>query len=801
MDPYQYQPIDLGRTSIRLLQLHKGDWSDKIQGHFISAWFDDPDSFMPYFALSYTWGDVDKVEEVIIDSARIRVTLNLHMALQHLRSEEEDQIFWIDALCINQENVHEKLHQIRQMGDIYKKAEKVVVWLGRGTEGTDLVMDAMKRLRKASLGWHSAEWKDKASGWVDENNEHLMNLRDQMRLILERPWFRRIWILQEVANARRATTVHCGNRSISATTFSQFPALIALNPAVHCQSVLDIMPGISRKESWWAHGQKLHTLLVKFRESEATDDRDKIYALLGISSDAHRSKILDPKCDKSSQQVIREAVSFILSERYPQLIDDASLYQFLDWNLTKFLDAVEDLEGAILMDAFQGAEGRFLKLLIETDVCQISSRGFHDRTPVHWTVHREQLIILKMLLDASLCSFEKRDSDRQTPLSLAIQTGNAKIVELVLNSGVDIEATCLNGLTPLLLAIEKDKINIVDLLLRRGAKYKAQNMSSSDLLSQESDRPGQSISPISAPKNPLPLPFAIEKGNYGISKLLFDHGAPLRDEGPSSDIECGIDKMVEFLIDHGIGTDNSELGIRLQLAAKLGNVKLTREFIKRGFALESKNGMDQTPLILAVVHGHYETIKLLLESGAEIHSEDSLHQTPLMIAVQNRNKKIVELLRQKGADFERTLKDNVTPLVMATDWERYGIVELLIQRGADLEVKDDFGRTTLSFAASYGILDIAQLLLENGAELETRDQEGKTPLQNAIIWGYGPGTEMHQKGVVTLLLENGAELETRDEEGRTPLQNLKASDWENEASQRELVALLLEWGAIDMDEG
>ncbi|THV47033.1 hypothetical protein BGAL_0340g00030 [Botrytis galanthina] len=999
MDSYQYQPINLGRPSIRLLQLYKGDWSDIIEGHFISAWFDDPDSFMPYSALSYTWGHIDKVEEVIIDSARIKVTSNLHMALQHLRSGEEDQIFWIDALCINQENVHEKIHQIRQMGDIYKKAEKVVVWLGRGTEETDLVMDSMKRLRKASLGWNSAEWEYKANGWVDENYEHLKNSREQMRLILERPWFRRIWILQEVANARRATTVHCGNRSITATIFSQFPALIALTPAVHCQSVLDIMPGISRKESWWAQGQKLHTLLVKFRESEATDDRDKIYALLSISSDAHRSKILDPKCDKSLKQVIREAVSFILSEKYPQLVDDASLYRFLNWKLTKFLDNLEDLEGAILMDAFKGAEERLLKLMIETDVYQISSRSFYDRTPVHCAARRKQPAFLKMLLDVYLCSFEIENSDSQTPLSLAIQTGNTRIVDLVLRAGAEINEECLNGRTPLLVAIERNKINIVDLLL--------------------------------------------------------DRGAALKDEDLSSVIERGNDKMVEFLIGHSISVDTSKRGMCLQSAAKLGNVKVTGEFIKRGFALENKDGMGQTPLMLAVIYGHYETIKLLLESGAEIHSRNLLDQTPLMIAIENGNqeivklllargagipsensfatslmiatkngnKEVVELLLQNGVDFERKIKYNQdllliaiengneqitellfqsgidlerknnygqTPLTAVTkkeikevvelllqngvDFERknsygqtplitaikngnrevvelllqnaaikygnrevaelllqkgsdievkdkygqtpliaaikYGkkeveelllqrgadievkddigrtaislaasykilkvvrlllekgpdievkdkysqtplmaairngnkeVVELLLQRGADIEVKDHIGRTALSLAASYKILKVVRLLLENGAELETidhtgrtplhnaiipdyfvktntdqkgvvelllehgaelepRDSEGKTPLQNAVIWDWSATGNWLQHRIVTRLLKNGAGLETRDREGKTPLQNLKASNWGNKTSRRKLMALLLQRGAIDMDE-
>ncbi|TGO25876.1 hypothetical protein BPAE_0071g00480 [Botrytis paeoniae] len=704
MDSYQYQPINLGRPSIRLLQLYKGHWSDKIQGHFISAWFDDPDSFMPYSALSYAWGYIDKVEEVIIDGARIKVTFNSHMALQHLRSEEEDQIFWIDALCINQENVHEKIHQIRQMGDIYKKAEKVVVWLGRGTEETDLVMDAMKRLRKASLGWHSAEWKDKANDWVDENNEHLPNLRDQMRLILERPWFRRIWILQEVANARRATTVHCGNRSISATIFSQFPALIALNPAVHCQSVLDIMPGISRKESWWTQGQKLHTLLVRFRESEATDDRDKIYALLGISSDAHRSNILDPKCDKSSQQVIREAVSFILAEN------------------------VEDLEGAMLMDAFENAEAKFLKFLIETDVFQISSRGFHDRTSVHWAIQREQQIIVQMLLDKSLCSFEKRDSNGQTPLLSAIQTGNAGIVELLLAKGAEIEGNHLSFRTPLMLAFDKEKLNIVDILVKKGAELRAKDMASYHESLHDS------------------LMLAIE---------------------------------------------------------------------------------------IATIYNNMMAIEILLEKYTEPHNRDIYYQTALITAIGYNKMEAVELSLGKGADFEGKDKDGQTALLLAAKKADHDVFELLLQRGMNIEAKDNFGRTALSVAVLSGNLllemgakletkdhmgrtplqnailsdwlasshwhqqEIVMLLLEKGAELETRDQEGKTPLHNAIISHWSTTGSYSRHGIVMRLLEKGAELETRDHMGNTPMQNLKVSYLGSEISRKELLALLLEWGAIN----
>ncbi|KAM0162436.1 hypothetical protein ACHAPG_001800 [Botrytis cinerea] len=846
MDPYQYQSINLGRPSIRLLQLYKGHWSDKIRGHFISAWFDDPDSIIPYSALSYTWGYIDKVEEVIIDSARIKVTFNLHMALTHLRSQEEDQIFWIDALCINQENFHEKIHQIRHMGDIYKKAEKVVIWLGRGTEETDLVMDAMKRLRKASLSWHSAEWRDKASGWVDENNEYLSNLREQMRLILDRPWFRRIWILQEVANARRSTTVHCGNKSISATIFSQFPALVALNPPVHVQSVLDIMPGISRNESWWAQGQKLQTLILKFRESEATDDRDKIYALLGMSSDTYRSNILNPKYDKSSQQVIREAVSFILSENHSQLVDDVSLYQFIDWSLTKFLDNVEDLEGAILMDAFERADEEFLKLLIETDVCRISSRDFFDRTPVHWAVQREQPTILKMLLDAPLCSFEKVDSVGQTPLSLAIQAGNLEIIELLLDAGAKTEGiNLISNQTPLwlaiqmgnaktiellldkcaeieeghlMLAVEKESVDIVDLLVQRVTKSRAKIMAGHH-------------SPIHRPS----LLLAIKIGNYDIIKLLLKHGAGVYSRDLETTVLDSGDKIVELLINHGveIGATASQSQVALILAAHFGKVNLIRLLIKRGVELEVANGRGQTPLMIAVRIGDYESMELLLDNGAKLHSSDRDGKTALYLAIKYEKKEIVKFLLEKytklhnverhyqeaftaavrfknmeivklmlgkGVDVERKDEWGDTGLLGATKRDYYAIVELLLLNGANIEAKDKLGRTALSMAAMYGNINITQLLIGKGAELETRDQKEKTPLHNIILAGYLVELYAAQRDVVTVLLKNGAELETRDREGRTPLQNLKASNDGREISRRKLVALLREWGAVDMDD-
>ena len=133
-----------------------------------------------------------------------------------------------------------------------------------------------------------------------------------MECLLGRPWFKRVWILQEVANAK-AAVVCSGTKSVSARIFALAPLLIGAKLEPHCQAVLDIMPGSSRKESWWSQKRDLYTLLLKFRGSEASDQRDMIYALLGISSDAQDTDNLRADYTKTVQQVVHDATSFLFS--------------------------------------------------------------------------------------------------------------------------------------------------------------------------------------------------------------------------------------------------------------------------------------------------------------------------------------------------------------------------------------------------------------------------------------------------------------------------------------------------------
>jgi hypothetical protein len=145
-EEFSYNRIDMDRPSFRLIRLLNGSTTD-ICCELLEAYFDEVnDGGIPYDALSYTWGDVEKNATIKINGMKARVTENLFMALHHLRPMEGYRILWIDAVCIDQGHDKEKSHQVQQMGDIYRRAEIVIVWLGTGSEDSDTLMEFLRTL-------------------------------------------------------------------------------------------------------------------------------------------------------------------------------------------------------------------------------------------------------------------------------------------------------------------------------------------------------------------------------------------------------------------------------------------------------------------------------------------------------------------------------------------------------------------------------------------------------------------------------------------------------------------------------
>jgi hypothetical protein len=148
-DKYEYLPLSASRN-IRVLLLNPAqNPEEQVQFRLQELNLDLPVEQRPrYEALSYVWGYRYGDQEVLCHGRAILVTKNCLEALRHLRRKKEQRKVWVDAICIDQSSNLERTQQVQIMGDVYKCAEEVIVWLGAG--GTDTPR-LMRKLRWSGL--------------------------------------------------------------------------------------------------------------------------------------------------------------------------------------------------------------------------------------------------------------------------------------------------------------------------------------------------------------------------------------------------------------------------------------------------------------------------------------------------------------------------------------------------------------------------------------------------------------------------------------------------------------------------
>jgi len=180
MPQYSYSLPSLGSDSIRLLRLMPNeDENAPIQCRLHNYPLQRLDKGTHlYEALSYVWGSSNTPQSVFIDNCDLPVTANLYQALSRLRDRTFERILWVDYICINQADEQEKEHQIQSMAKIYGQANRVIVYLGEAADDSD---QALEDIRVA------AEAESISSSQSEEGQKAMLKL-------LERPWFRRIWV-------------------------------------------------------------------------------------------------------------------------------------------------------------------------------------------------------------------------------------------------------------------------------------------------------------------------------------------------------------------------------------------------------------------------------------------------------------------------------------------------------------------------------------------------------------------------------------------------------------------------------
>jgi hypothetical protein len=211
---FEYLPLE-DQYGIRLLHILPGAPEDILQCECVHYPSCRVSQTPEYTAISYTWGDLSQKGLILVNGRKHYITENAMDVLLYVRSEQDTRIarVWIDTICIDQSNVVERNHQVRLMGQIYSNAQQTVVWLGKESEDSDLAMDFIPLVDKTLKDFEGSE------SVIDYMFLQKLNTgRDSLAWealgnLLARPWFQRVWVIQEVALSHTAYMV-CGSKRL-----------------------------------------------------------------------------------------------------------------------------------------------------------------------------------------------------------------------------------------------------------------------------------------------------------------------------------------------------------------------------------------------------------------------------------------------------------------------------------------------------------------------------------------------------------------------------------------------------------
>jgi hypothetical protein len=281
-----------------------------------------------YSAVSYEWGSIVREHEIFCNDRVLKVTANLSLLLSKFRTSDASQVLWIDAICINQDDLDERSQQVLLMGKIYKNAAVVLMWIGDQTTYTadavpvirwfaDLLhvlkLDPRKNERSLLGPYAFGQNLDSSA------QERIVAMQENLSWstmidLLSRTYFSRLWIIQEIVLSSKAVAV-CGELRIEWKTFYE---------AALCIKILGIDLGTAPFDHVITYLGELcfrplrHTMtliLIAFSDAKVTDPRDHVYGYLGILDDRSVKHKIRADYSSTVEEVFRMATEDIIVQQ------------------------------------------------------------------------------------------------------------------------------------------------------------------------------------------------------------------------------------------------------------------------------------------------------------------------------------------------------------------------------------------------------------------------------------------------------------------------------------------------------
>lgn len=408
-------------------------------------------------------------------------------------------------------------------------------------------------------------------------------------------------------------------------------------------------------------------------------------------------------------------------------------------------------------------------------------------TALHWAVHHNDLELADRLLRAGARVNAKNDYGA-TPMSEAAVTGNAALIERLLKAGADVESANADGQTALMVVARTSRVDAAQALLRRGAHVNAAEQW----------------------RGQTPLMWAAAESQAAMVHALVAAGADVDARSKVNNWQRQVTAEPRAIYRPAGGFTP------LLYVAREGCVECAKQLLDAGANIDMADPEEVSPLLLAVLNGHYDLAAYLIQKGANPGKWDWYGRTPLYAAVDmntiprggrpdrpsldgTTSLQIIEQLLAAGANpnaqlklappfrnigndrgLDGTLTIGTTPLLRAAKALDAPAIRLLLAKGANVSLSNTRGITPVMAAAGLGStdadtrgvytnedvqqrsIDSLTLLLAAGADINGKDgTRGLTPLHEAARWGWND--------VVQFLVDRGANLNAKDNRGLTPV--------------------------------
>ena len=313
----------LNVDQIRLLRIHPNNPDQPLEYDIVTR---ELTRDVEYTALSYVWGSISTLKQATCNGQSVGITESLYGALLRYRASGSSGLLWADAHSINQNDNVEKSEQVQLMARIYEQASLVIFWLGEesisdaaGLELAQKLYDVFKDSTLDTTNWSPGDFEAAGAPVTD-----VFRWKAFMAL-LNRPWFRRIWIMQEFISAR-AYVMWCGRLvfkpeillvTASMLTKRRHTAIIA--NAFDQEELTPFVSLLGDTGTLWAlngtlgprgnRNCRLAALLWPLRAWKASDIRDKVFALVGLADGPPLGFV---NYDLSARQVFVQTAKFVL---------------------------------------------------------------------------------------------------------------------------------------------------------------------------------------------------------------------------------------------------------------------------------------------------------------------------------------------------------------------------------------------------------------------------------------------------------------------------------------------------------